>query len=86
VIRLQTEHLARTHREVFEALRAADIGVNLHYIPVHTQPYYQAMGFRPNDYPRAIEYYCEAISLPMYQGLTEDQQDQVVSALTHALQ
>ncbi|MBE0511348.1 MAG: UDP-4-amino-4,6-dideoxy-N-acetyl-beta-L-altrosamine transaminase, partial [Gammaproteobacteria bacterium] len=64
VIRLNLEQIDRSHREVFEALREQGIGVNLHYIPVHTQPYYQRMGFRPDDFPEAERYYAEAISLP----------------------
>lgn len=84
VIRLQLERIGRSHLDVFQSLRAQDIGVNLHYIPVHTQPYYQKMGFRPGDYPQAERYYAEAISLPMYPTLQEDQQDQVVAALRQA--
>jgi dTDP-4-amino-4,6-dideoxygalactose transaminase len=85
VIRLQLDKITRTHRQVFEALREQGIGVNLHYIPVHTQPYYQCMGFRQGDYPEAERYYTEAISLPMFQTMTEAQQDEVVSALKEAL-
>lgn len=76
----------RSHLEVFESLRADGIGVNLHYIPVHLQPYYAAMGFRPGDFPQAERYYQEAISLPMFPALTEAEQDQVVASLRNALQ
>ena len=76
----------RSHLEVFESLRADGIGVNLHYIPVHLQPYYAAMGFRPGDFPQAERYYQEAISLPMFPTLTEAEQDQVVASLRNALQ
>lgn len=86
VIRLQLEKLAKTHRQVFEALRELGIGVNLHYIPVHNQPFYQRMGFQVGDYPQAESYYAEAISLPMFQTLSEDQQDEVISSLCKALQ
>ena len=85
VIRLQLDRLARSHREVFELLRESGIGVNLHYIPVHLQPWYARMGFKPGDYPEAERYYAEAISLPMFATLTESQQDQVVAALKRAL-
>lgn len=85
VIRLLLDRIGKTHREVFESLRAQGIGVNLHYIPVHTQPYYQAMGFKTGDFPEAERYYTEAISLPMYQGLSDVQQDRVVAALLAAL-
>ncbi|MET4578303.1 UDP-4-amino-4,6-dideoxy-N-acetyl-beta-L-altrosamine transaminase [Ottowia thiooxydans] len=85
VIRLRLNQITRTHREIFEALRAAGIGVNLHYIPLHTQPYYERLGFKHGDYPEAEQYYAEAISLPMYPGLGDAQQDQVVAALSTAL-
>lgn len=85
VIRLQLDKIQKTHRQVFESLREQGIGVNLHYIPVHTQPYYAAMGFKPEDFPMAQDYYREAISIPMFQGMTEDQQDQVIAALSKVL-
>lgn len=76
---------ALDHRAVFEALRAAGIGVNLHYIPVHTQPHYAAMGFVPGDFPEAERYYAGAISLPLYPGLTDEMQDEVIAALRRAV-
>ncbi|MDZ5632387.1 UDP-4-amino-4,6-dideoxy-N-acetyl-beta-L-altrosamine transaminase [Janthinobacterium sp. GMG1] len=85
VIRLQTERLTQSHRAIFDALRANSIGVNLHYIPVHTQPYYQEKGFKPGDFPEAEHYYAQAISLPMYATFTEEQQDRVIEALREAL-
>jgi len=85
VVRLQLEQIGKTHRQAFEALRALGIGVNLHYIPVHTQPYYQRMGFQSGDFPEAERYYAEAISLPMFQTMGLEQQDQVVSALQEVL-
>lgn len=81
VIRLQLDKISKTHRQVFEELRQRGIGVNLHYIPVHLQPYYQAMGFKKGDYPEAEQYYAEAISLPMYPTMTVAQQNEVVDAL-----
>jgi UDP-4-amino-4,6-dideoxy-N-acetyl-beta-L-altrosamine transaminase len=85
VIRLQLENISKNHREVFDALREQGIGVNLHYIPVHTQPYYHVKGFSAEDFPEAMTYYREAISLPMYPSLTDTQQDEVVAALSIAL-
>jgi UDP-4-amino-4,6-dideoxy-N-acetyl-beta-L-altrosamine transaminase len=85
VARLQLHLTGKTQRQVFEELRARNIGVNLHYIPVHTQPYYQRMGFKPGDFPEAERYYAEAISLPMFQTMTKTQQDQVVLAFRSAL-
>lgn len=85
VIRLQLGKISRSHREVFDSLRDQGVGVNLHYIPIHTQPHYARMGFRAGDYPQAEAYYREVISLPMYQMLTDQQQDQVITALSKAL-
>lgn len=85
VVRLQLDKLKKTHLQVFKALREQGIGVNLHYIPVHTQPHYQRMGFKSADFPESQSYYAQAISLPMYQTLTEDQQDQVVAVLQSVL-
>jgi dTDP-4-amino-4,6-dideoxygalactose transaminase len=86
VIRLQLDKIGKTHCQVFEGLREQGIGVNLHYIPVHTHPYYQRMGFQAGDYPEAEKYYAEAISLPLYQTLTFDLQDQVIVALNKVLE
>ena len=85
VIRLHLDKITVTHRQVFETLREAGIGVNLHYIPVHTQPHYQRMGHKVGDFPQAEQYYAEAISLPMYQLLSDQQQDQVVAELQKVL-
>ena len=89
VIRLQLGQLRVSQRAVFEFMRAQDIGVNLHYIPVHTQPYYAELGiktgYQNGSFPEAERYYAEAISLPMYATLTEAQQDSVVAALSKAL-
>jgi UDP-4-amino-4,6-dideoxy-N-acetyl-beta-L-altrosamine transaminase len=85
VVRLRLDGRALSHRQVFDALRARGIGVNLHYIPVHTQPYYRAMGFGAGDFPEAEAYYREAISLPLFYGLTDAQQDQVAAALREIL-
>ena len=85
VIRLQLDKIVKTYRQVFEGLREEGIGVNLHYIPVHTQPYYQNMGFKKNDFPKAECYYSEAISLPLYQGLSLSEQNTVVEKLRGVL-
>ena len=70
---------------VFAALRHAEIGVNVHYIPVHTQPFWRARGFNTGDFPVSEAYYNRAISIPIYAGLTDADQDVVVAALTDAL-
>jgi UDP-4-amino-4,6-dideoxy-N-acetyl-beta-L-altrosamine transaminase len=84
-IRLQLDRIGHSHREVFDSLREQGIGVNLHYIPVHTQPYYTRMGFQPGDFPQSMAYYRETISLPMYQNLSDEQQDRVIASLRKAL-
>jgi UDP-4-amino-4,6-dideoxy-N-acetyl-beta-L-altrosamine transaminase len=85
VIRLACGAGGKSHRQVFEALREQGIGVNLHYIPVHLQPWYARMGFQKGDFPEAESYYRDAISLPMFQTMTLEQQDAVVAALEHVL-
>lgn len=80
VIRLHLETQIN-RREIFERLRVNGIGVNLHYIPVYRHPFYERMGYSPNDFPEAERYYAEAISLPMYPGLTSEQQSEVVQRL-----
>lgn len=85
VIRLQLDKTSKSHRQVFESLREQGVGVNLHYIPVHTQPYYAQMGFKPEDFPVAQDYYREAISIPMFQTMSDEQQDQVVAAINRAV-
>jgi UDP-4-amino-4,6-dideoxy-N-acetyl-beta-L-altrosamine transaminase len=72
-------------RQVFDTLRAANIGVNVHYIPVHTQPYYHSMGFATGMFPEAERYYAEAISLPMFATMTGKQQERVISTLKEAI-
>ncbi len=86
VIRLKLDQIRKTQRQVFEELREAGIGVNLHYIPVYRQPYYESLRFGVGHYSAAESYYAEAISLPMYPGLTESLQDQVIGTLAKVLQ
>jgi len=86
VIRLDLDAIIPlTHAEVFQSLRERDILVNLHYIPVHTQPYYQKMGFEWGDFPNAEAYYTTAISIPMFPTLSSDAQDKVIAALHDVL-
>lgn len=85
VVRLASEKKAKYHLAAFEALRMQGIGVNLHYIPVYRQPYYQRLGFRHDDFPASEAHYASAISLPMYAGLGEDRQHQVITALREML-
>lgn len=85
VVRVKLGATHATHRQVFERLRHAGIGVNLHYIPVHLHPYYRRLGFAPGQFPEAEQYYREAISLPMYAGLTDEAQSIVAHELRKAL-
>jgi len=85
VIRLQLDQINKTHLEVFNGMREAGILVNLHYIPVHLQPYYKDMGFEEGQYPEAEQYYKEAISLPMFPTLSYEQQQEVVENLKKLL-
>ena len=81
VIRLQLDKINKTHLEVFEGMRAAGILVNLHYIPVHIQPYYQELGFKVGQFPQAEQYYKEVMSIPMFPTMTKEQQDKVITIL-----
>jgi len=85
VVRLQLARIKRSRREAFDALRAAGIGVNVHYIPVHLQPYYCELGFCPGDFPAAEAYYSEALTLPLHAGMLDSEQDQVIAALREVL-
>lgn len=86
VVQLDAARCARSRRDVFDALRTAGIGVNVHYIPVHRQPYYRALGAARDACPEADAYYERAITLPLYYGLTDADQDRVAAALRNALQ
>lgn len=85
VIRLKLDEISKTRKEVFELLREKGIGVNVHYIPVHTQPYYENLGFKQGDFPEAESYYASAISLPMYPDLTQMQIEYIYQTLKEIL-
>ena len=84
-IQVDPAHSPLTRRQLFDGLRAAGIGVNVHYIPVHSQPHYRRLGFAPGQFPAAEAYYAQAISLPMFPTLTEAQQGEVIAALRRLL-
>jgi UDP-4-amino-4,6-dideoxy-N-acetyl-beta-L-altrosamine transaminase len=86
IIRLDLEKISLIRKNVLEYLREKGIGVNVHYIPVHTQPYYQAMGFTQGLFPEAEKYYQETLTLPLFPAMTEEQQDQVLEVLKSAIQ
>jgi len=81
VVGWNEEASSLSRAEAFARLRTAGIGVNVHYIPLHTQPYFHKLGFRPGQYPNAENYYARALTLPLYAGLTDEQQDRVVDQL-----
>jgi dTDP-4-amino-4,6-dideoxygalactose transaminase len=85
VIRLKRDATRKTHRQVFDELQQQGIGVNLHYMPVHLQPYYRELGFAPGQYPQAEIHGEQAITLPLYPTLTDEAQDRVVAALNRIL-
>jgi UDP-4-amino-4,6-dideoxy-N-acetyl-beta-L-altrosamine transaminase len=85
VVRLKLDSIRKSHRAVFDELRNRGVGVNLHYMPVHLQPYYRALGFGPGQFPEAEAYGGDAITIPLYAALTNEQQDQVVALLEAAL-
>ena len=80
-----TDEAVPRRKRIFNALRAADIGVNIHYIPVHTQPYYLGMGFSVGMFPEAEQYYSEALSLPIFAGMTDTELERVIYVLRSCL-
>ena len=85
VVELDSSRTPKNRAELFHALRSADIGVNVHYIPIHTQPYYRKLGFLPGQFPAAENYYERAISLPLSPTLSAADQDRVVAVLRREL-
>ena len=85
VVRLDLSKVKKSKREIFAEMKKRGIVLNLHYIPVHTQPYYQELGFKQGDFPVSEQYYKEAFTLPLYYNLTDIQQDEVVRALKDVL-
>ena len=85
VIEIDDGSASRSRAAVFQHMREAGIGVNVHYIPIHTQPYYARLGFRRGDFPASERYYDRALSIPLFPALTEGQQDFVVATLAEAL-
>lgn len=82
IIRCDEARTGRSRRDIFDGLRRRGIGVNVHYIPVYLQPYYRELGFEPGLCPQAERYYEEAISIPLYAGMSDEDQDRVVEAVT----
>ena len=85
-IQIDLEKIDKNRKQIFDELRENGIGVNVHYIPIHTQPYYSQLGFRIGDFPNSESYYNRAISIPLFHTMTTDQQDEVVRTLRKVLQ
>lgn len=81
IIRVKNNHFGITHRQLFEKLRNAGILVNLHYIPVYSHPYYEKIGYKKLNFPESENYYREAISIPMFSTLTENEQQFIVDVI-----
>ena len=85
VIQVQFDKVERNKKEIFAEMRKKGVALNLHYIPVHTQPYYQRLGHSESECPNAMQYYEEALTLPLYYSLTDQQQENVVKCLREVL-
>ena len=85
IVRIDFDRVRKTKKQIFAEMRARGIALNLHYIPVHTQPYYEALGFHAEDCPAAVEYYREALTLPLYPCMTDAEQEMVAQALREVL-
>lgn len=85
IVRVDSNKVKKTKKQIFTEMKAKGICLNLHYIPVHIQPYYQNLGFKYGDFPVSEKYYEEAFTLPLYYSLTDEQQEYIVSALKEVL-
>jgi UDP-4-amino-4,6-dideoxy-N-acetyl-beta-L-altrosamine transaminase len=85
VIQLKMNKIKKTRKQIFDSMRAKGVGVHVHYIPVHTQPYYRNMGFSIGDFPIAEQFYQQALTIPMYPGLSDNDQRYVVKSLIESI-
>lgn len=85
VVRVDFDKVKKTKTQIFAEMKERGIVLNLHYIPVHTQPYYEKLGHKPEECPVSLRYYKEAFTLPLYYSLTDEQQDEIVKALKEVL-
>lgn len=85
VIRLKLDQIRSSRRQIFEQIQSAGIGVNVHYVPVHTQPFYRKIGFVDGMFHEAMQYYAEAITLPLFTDMTDEQQNRVICTLRDCL-
>ena len=85
IVRVDFDKVKKTKQQIFDEMKARGVTLNLHYIPVHTQPYYEKLGHRPDECPNSLAYYRDAMTLPLYYDLTDEQQDYVVKSLSEVL-
>ncbi len=85
VVRLDKTRVKKSKMQIFEEIRQKGVTLNLHYIPIHLQPYYQKLGFKEGEFPVSERYYEEALTLPIYYDLTDAQQDEIVGILKEVL-
>jgi len=85
IVRIDFDRVRKTKQQIFAEMREKGVALNLHYIPVHTQPYYEALGFHAEDCPAAVEYYREALTLPLYPSMTDAEQEMAARALREVL-
>ena len=85
VLQLDLPIIGKSRKQIYDAMKDAGIGVNVHYIPIHLQPFYQAMGFKRGDYPHAEAYYERALTIPLHPAMSDADQDRVVIALKAAI-
>ena len=84
-VQIELSKVNINREQIFDELRVLGIGVNIHYIPIHTQPYYQKFGFKIGDFPNSESYYNRSISIPLFPDMTKKQQDKVVMAIKKIL-
>jgi len=85
-IQIKLEEVTKDREQIFNELRKESVGVNVHYIPIHTQPHYLKFGFKDGDFPNSESYYSRTISIPLFHAMTVEQQDNVLDALKRVLQ
>jgi UDP-4-amino-4,6-dideoxy-N-acetyl-beta-L-altrosamine transaminase len=85
-IQIDLNKVSKNRKQIFNVLRENGVGVNVHYIPIHTQPYYLQFGFSEGDFPNSESYYNRTISIPLFHTMTAEQQDEVLDVLKRVLQ
>ena len=80
-ILIDLNKVSKTREQIFNELREIGIGVNVHYIPIHTHPFYKKLGFKLKNFPNANLYYKRCLSIPMYAGLKNDNQEKVINLI-----